>query len=285
MNWEISILQFLESIRSDVLSGFVQMITVTGESVFLLVIIAAVYWCINKKIGLKIGFVMLFSAVFNGVFKNMVKAARPFELEVVEPLRKHTATGYSFPSGHTQGATTFWIALMVYIKERWVYYLGTGIIFLVAFSRLYLGVHWPVDVIAALFMGAVFMVIGDFVFQKIESLGVLHLLLICALIGSTLLFKFDSDYTKSVGTLVGIIIGMILERRYISFSTKGSLEVQISKLIIGFGSAIVVAIGLKLLLPGLRVFDFFRYMFVMVWIIAGAPYVFKELGLCKRIVK
>lgn len=285
MKWEISILQFLEIIRSERLSSFFQLITITGESVFLLVIIATVYWCFNKKVGLKLGFVMLFSAVSNGVLKNIVKAPRPFELGVVGPLRKHTATGYSFPSGHTQGVTTFWVALMVYIKEKWVYYVGVGMILLVALSRLYLGVHWPIDVMTAILMGVVFMAIGEFLFKRIENISVLNLLFICILIGSTLALNFDSDYTKSIGTLVGIIIGMILERRYVSFSTKGSFKLQVSKVAAGFGSLMLVAGGLKLLLPGLVVYDFIRYILMAMWIIAGAPYMFKMLGLCKRVVE
>lgn len=70
---------------------------------------------------------------------------RPFDLGVVEPLRKHTATGYSFPSGHTQTATSFWSVWMIHLNKKYFYYVGSALVLLIRLSRIYLGVHWPMD--------------------------------------------------------------------------------------------------------------------------------------------
>ncbi len=284
MSWEISILQFLESLRGESLNSIFQFITFTGEGVLLIGVIATIYWCINKRIGLKFGFIMLFSILGNSAIKNMVKAQRPFELGVVEGLRKHTATGYSFPSGHTQSATTFWITLMIHIKEKWIYYVGPIMIGLIALSRIYLGVHWPVDVLAAIFVGAACTIVGQYIFQKIEKLSMPMLVLICMVIGSTLILGFDSDYVKTVGAMIGFIIGLVLERRYISFRTEGSLGVQVLKVALGLGGLIVIAGGLKFILPSLMIFDSLRYMIIVIWIIAGAPYIFKKFLIKRSII-
>lgn len=277
MNWEISILQFLESLRGESLNSVFQLITFTGESVLLIGIISIIYWCVSKKTGLKLGFIMLLSMFGNGILKNIVKAQRPFELGVVEGLRKQTATGYSFPSGHTQSATTFWVALMIQMKEQWVYYVGATMIGLTALSRLYLGVHWPVDVLAAILVGTVLTIVGQYFFKKIETVRIPALILICIGIGSTLLFKFDSDYTKAVGAIIGLIVGLVLEHRYISFSTEGSLGFQVLKAVLGFGGLIVIAGGLKLIFPSMIILDCLRYMIIVIWVIAGAPYLFKKI--------
>ncbi|HHX62514.1 MAG TPA: phosphatase PAP2 family protein [Epulopiscium sp.] len=277
MNWEISTLKFLESLRGDMLNNVFEVITFTGEGVLLISVIAIIYWYIDKEVGLKFGFIMLFSALGNGILKNIVKAQRPFELEIVEGLRIHTATGYSFPSGHTQSATTFWVTLMMHVKQRWLYCVGVVMIMLTALSRIYLGVHWPVDVLAAIVVGVAFTIIGQYIFRKLEKIDMWVLLLICVAMGSTLIFNVDRDYIKTIGCMIGLVIGMMLERRYISFRTEGSLGFQISKAIIGFGGLIVVAGGLKLALPELMIFTFFRYMLIVIWIIAGAPYIFKKI--------
>lgn len=277
MEWEISILQLLESLRSNMLNNIFQIITFTGEGVLLIGIIAITYWCINKRVGLKLGFIMLFSILGNGFVKNIVKAQRPFELEIVKGLRIHTATGYSFPSGHTQSATTFWLTLMLHIKKRWLYYVGTIMIGLIGLSRLYLGVHWPVDVLVAILLGGLLTIIGQYLFEKFETIGLPLLLLICIGVGVTLFLGFDSDYTKTVGAMIGLIVGMILEEKYICFSTDGSVTVQGLKIVIGIGGLIIIASGLKALLPALMIFDIVRYMLIVVWALAGAPYVFKKI--------
>lgn len=277
MNWEIAILQFLENIRGEVLNNTFQVITFMGEGILIIGIISILYWCINKQMGLKFGFIMLFSIFGNGAIKNIVKAQRPFETGIVEGLRKHTATGYSFPSGHTQSSTTFWATLMIHIKEKWIYYIGVVMIGLIALSRLYLGVHWPVDVIGGILVGVLFAIMGQYIFQKIHTVGTPVLLVICVAIGSTLILNFDSDYIKTVGSMIGLIIGLVLERKYICFTTEGSLRIQVLKVIVGLSGLIVVASGLKFALPQLMIFNFFRYIFIVVWIIAGAPYIFKKL--------
>ena len=277
MEWEISVLRFLQGLRGETLNNFFQIITATGEGVLMPGIILIIYWCKNKAAGLRLGFTVLFSIVANGFLKNIIKAPRPFESQVVVPIRAHTATGYSFPSGHTQGATTFWLALMIHVKKKWLYYLGTIMITLVALSRLYLGVHWPVDVLAAIFLGIALTIIGQYIFEKIRTLSIAGLLLGCFLLGATLLLGFDSGYTKILGAIVGFLIGVALEERYVSFVVEGPFRYQAMKIIIGLGGLVVLAGGLKMLLPSLMIFDFARYMLIVIWVIAGAPYLFKGI--------
>ena len=275
MSWQIGVLHFFKDIRSPLLNKMFEVITISAESAVLLLVIATVYWCIDKKLGQKLGFTLLFSMVINGFIKNLVKAPRPFELGVIEPLRQQTATGHSFPSGHTQAATTFWLGWMTHVHKKWLYYTGIIIIPLIGLSRVYLGVHWPIDVIAAIGVGIVCSIVGQGLFAKIEGSKTSLLLLgSCIILLATLFLQFDADYVKAVGGATGFIIGHLLESKYISFSTKAPLKRQMKKLAIGTLGLGILYGGLKLILPPYLIFSFMRYLIVALWIVAGAPYVF-----------
>jgi len=98
--------------------------------------------CIDKDWAFRLGFAYLFSGLANTGIKEICRVPRPFELLDIDPMRVETAGGYSFPSGHTQQASSLLIVLMEAIKKKWFYILASLLIILVALSRIYLGVHW-----------------------------------------------------------------------------------------------------------------------------------------------
>ncbi|MDF2879117.1 MAG: phosphoesterase PA-phosphatase related protein, partial [Clostridia bacterium] len=118
MNFQIQILQYLESVRTDFLTAIMVSITMMAESLFLVSILAILYWCVDKVKSIRLAFIVLFSSVINGVIKTIVQMPRPFEKGVIIPLRVETATSSSFPSGHTQSATSFWGGSSFILKSR-----------------------------------------------------------------------------------------------------------------------------------------------------------------------
>lgn len=276
MSWGADILRFFTRIRSPILNNVFEVITISTESGVLLLVIAIIYWCVNKKLGQKLGSILLFSMTVNGLIKNIAKVARPFDLEGVVALRKHTATGYSFPSGHTQAATTFWSIWMMHVAKRWLYYFGTIMIALIGLSRIYLGVHWPMDIMGAIVIGMICSAVGQRLFQQREHPKATGFLLGgCALLWGTLFLGFDADYVKAVGGLTGFLIGTLLEERYIGFNTKASLGAQVKKVAIGILGLGIIYGTLKLISPPYLIFSFIRYALLAIWFVAGAPYVFK----------
>lgn len=148
------ILRFFQEFAGPELDLLAELVTMLGEEYFLIAVITFVYWNLSKKEGFKLASVFVFSAVINNVLKITFRAARPFEtLDFIEGKRLETATGYSFPSGHSQGAATFFTSAARIIRRRWATVASVMIFIAVGISRVYLGVHWPVDAAAGIVLG------------------------------------------------------------------------------------------------------------------------------------
>ncbi|MEL7598421.1 MAG: phosphatase PAP2 family protein, partial [Clostridiaceae bacterium] len=185
-DFNIEIIKAIQSFSNPILDRSAEYITMLGEEAFFIVIIAVMFWCINKKFAYRLGFILISSMVLNGCIKETLKVPRVFGTEGIRTLRVKTATGYSFPSGHTQGTASFWISVMSNTSTKWNYIFGIIIIVLVGFSRIYLGVHRPVDIIGAIVISIIWVYIGNKIFDFVEQGGkksVLLILIIPMIIG------------------------------------------------------------------------------------------------------
>ena len=102
MEFELNIIRAIQSIANPFLDGLFQFITMFGEEAILIPLIAVIYWAFNKRMGEFIAYASLTSVLVNGAIKDIFKAKRPIGEPGIRSLRVETATGYSFPSGHTQ---------------------------------------------------------------------------------------------------------------------------------------------------------------------------------------
>ncbi|MCJ7691346.1 MAG: phosphatase PAP2 family protein [Clostridiaceae bacterium] len=274
---QLEIIKFIQTIISPFWDVFFQIVTMTGEAYFYIIVVAIIFWCLSKEFGYKLGFAILTSTFINAALKDMFNSARPIGVAGVRSLRVQTATGQSFPSGHTQGATTFWVSSIIRIKRKWIYIVGISIIFLVALSRLYLGVHYPVDVIGGIVIGIIWTFISNYIFEYARSTKkhwVLMIIVIPMLVGM-IFFKDKSYYTIS-GTVLGFVIGFILESNYVHFEVKNTIKIQLMKLVFGLGILMTLKSTLGRVLP-INIFaDFFRYFVIGLWITVGAPSIFKK---------
>ncbi|MFD3157869.1 phosphatase PAP2 family protein [Haloimpatiens sp. FM7330] len=276
----MEIIKFIQSFSNSFLDSFFTGVTMLGEQYFTILFVLVVFWCVNKKFGYKLGFALGLGVVFNGMLKDIFKAPRPIGKEGIRSLRTNTATGYSFPSGHTQNTTTFWTSLMINIKRSWLYIVGTIMIVLTAISRLYLGVHWPKDVIGGIIFGIISALAANYLFDYMDKNNdkrVFLILVIIALIG--LIFFKSRDYAKAVGVFLGFFIGYVIEDKYVKFEVKTKLLKQVIKVLLGAVVVAVVMVLFKKVLPVSRFSDLIRYFMVGLWCTAGATYMFKKLRL------
>lgn len=277
MNWEIELLQKLQSIRTPFLTAFMEAVSFMSESLFIVFIIATLYWCINKEKVTRMAWIVLVSGVANGVIKNIFKAPRPFQKGVVKPMRLETATSYSFPSGHTQSATSFWSSLYLVLRTPGILLVGAIVVILTAVSRLYLGVHWPVDVIGAIVIGLIVVVIADKLYDEKEGFTNWHVIGVSVVAFILLIVPVDPDLNKATGALWGLVVGGYLEQKAIRFKVEGNWKKQLMKILIGFGGTVGIYAVLSMILPEIAMMDMIKYAIILLYIAAGAPYLFKTL--------
>jgi len=290
-----SILIYFQEIGTPVLDFFFELATMLGEKNILIAVIAWVFWNIDKKKGFILSYTLLFSLVLNAVLKITFHRPRPFEqIPEISGKRIHTATGYAFPSGHTQGAATFYLTIALLFKKKWVYGTAVLLALLVAMSRVYLGVHWPVDVIGGLVIGTavstVMYRILNSLYDKpkqrdsfviISSFAAAFFLLVFIAVDR---FYFNrefvlTDMVKTVGVFIGASSGFILEEKVSPFTVSGSFEKKILRFAFGLGFALVILSGLKLVLPSADIFYFIRYGLVGLWITWLFPLLGMKIGL------
>jgi membrane-associated phospholipid phosphatase len=133
-----------------------QFFSFLGSEQFFLLIAPAIYWCINSQIGLRLGIFLSLSAGLNTIFKLLFHSPRPYwyDPRVVALVGE---TSFGLPSGHSQNAVVVWGSLAASVGMRWLWYLAVVLILLTGFSRIFLGVHFPTDVLFGWLIGFIFL--------------------------------------------------------------------------------------------------------------------------------
>ena len=294
-------LYFLESIRNPVFDWFFSLITHLGEETFFLAIAILFFWCINKREGYFILITGLVGTVVNQMAKLFFRIPRPWVLdpdfEIIEAAREE-ATGYSFPSGHTQNIAGTYGAIAAHNSKKWKTVLCTSIIVLVAFSRMYLGVHTPLDVVVSLLfaLGLILLLRPIFASEENFKKAMPFVVIISTIISLSFLayvLSISGDNTldpynynsglKNACTLLGCTAGLIvvyfLDSKYINFQTNARWYAQIIKLAIGLGGVLAIKSGLSAPLTALFGNEFIarsvRYFLIVLFAGAVWPLTFK----------
>lgn len=258
-NMDIQYLLFLQHARETlggVFNSFFLQISDLSSGMFVWLLACVVFWSVNKKVG---GFLFLnvgFSRFFMQVLKLTFCVYRPW-IRSAEILPIEKASGYSFPSGHTVTATANYGTLMErYRQSRPLCIFLALMILLTMFSRNYIGVHTPQDVVVALLLGIVVVLCGARVWEWLEAHPTRDYLLPCAGVVLVTLFlvyislkNYPLDYVngkllvdprkmmidgyKDAGRLLGVAFGWFLERRFVRFSLDVPVARRVARA--GFG--------------------------------------------------
>lgn len=263
----MDVLRFLESIRLPALDTLMQLITEGGGELVFMVLAITVFWCIDKRCGYYIFTVGFFGTIINQFLKLAFRIPRPWVLDpnftIVESARAG-ATGYSFPSGHTQNAVGTFGGLARYTKKRWVRVVCIVLAVLIPFSRMYLGVHTPLDVGVSVLVALVLLFAFYPLFSSDErqSRAMWYVLaavivLAAAYLAFVLAYAFPADIdadnlaggTKTAFTMAGAVLGLLAVyaagRYRLQFDTKAPLLGQILKLVLGLALLVAIKAGLK----------------------------------------
>lgn len=261
------LLKLLEGLRAPWLTKIMDTVTLMGDETFFMLTALIILWCVSKKWGFRMLFIGLAGTAANQLLKAIFLVPRPWVLDpsftIVESAREG-ASGYSFPSGHTHSAVSVFGTLAAWLRKGWIVALCVFMALLVAFSRMYLGVHTPLDVGVSLALGTVMVLALTTLFRRADGddrrtgwvmlgavlLTVLVLLYVClAPATERNIAEFDAhgveDMWKLVGAACGAMLAWWLDARCIRFETAAPLWVQLVKVLGGALVVLGVQTGLK----------------------------------------
>lgn len=261
----MDVLYFLENLRMPGLNELMLAVTTLGEETAFLVIALIVFWCVDKRRGYYLMAVGFTGTILNQMLKLTCRVPRPWVLDpdftILEQARE-AAAGYSFPSGHTQFAVGTFGCLAATAEKKWARYGCILLAFLVGFSRMYVGVHTPADVLAGASCACALVFLlkkpvysGNVRDMKLLIGGMLALALVFLLYVECWSFPADMDahnlqsgyknaYTM-LGCLIGVAVVYVADLKWLNFSTQAPLPVQIIKVVVGLVLVLAVKEGLR----------------------------------------
>jgi membrane-associated phospholipid phosphatase len=300
-----------EAFYSESLEPIFKIITYLGEPVVFIIITMILFLTYSKNVAKNLASSLLFSYYMNGVVKQIFKDLRPVTNEDITEDYGYIETSYGFPSGHTQNAVAFWGYAGYEFKDKYEYkrlqvvpILISILIFLVAMSRIIIGVHDLQDIIGGLLLGTgfllLFIYLEPFLSDQFNKLSFLAKIIITIIVVfslffiATLLFPSaglgivspPSEYRdtgafgQAGGALLGFGIGYLLEQEYVKYDpsllTKKNKTINI---ILGILILLVVFIPFEYLLEIDSVFyRFFRYALVTFVLAYIVPLICKKIN-------
>lgn len=261
---QLDIMLFFQSVRSDFLDVLMNTISLFGEILIPLAVITIIYWCIDKKKGFVITLSILTALMTTQIVKSIVRYPRPFQAypELIQGDRISTATGYSFPSGHSTLSSSFYPALYLAFRTKALLVIAIVLTIMVPVSRLYLGVHWPMDVICGTIIGLsssiLFARIADDITKDDASYrrysmiygiaaGIVSLVFTILLTADAVDHTAFSDLASNAAIASGAMIGFALESYFVRFRISGGMGKKVLNVAIGIILMVLVLILLTLI--------------------------------------
>lgn len=271
---DIEYLLFLQRIRESLGwfgEDFFELISNLAASMLAILIVGVIYWSANKKLGTQIGLAFSTGTFVTGILKNIFCVYRPWLRDVrIQPSVQaiEGASGYSFPSGHSQIGVNVYGTAATYAKKKLLKIFLIILVFLIAFSRNMLGVHTPQDVITGLIIGYITMLTAGMLLTLMEKGKNYDLIILFSsvlVVVITLIYislkSYPIDYIDGVlladpaekiadcfgvaGITLGTIFGIVLERRFVHFTMEIGIITRILRSVIGAVFVIITAVGTK----------------------------------------
>jgi undecaprenyl-diphosphatase len=287
--WGLEVIRTIQQIHGPALDTFFKGVTFMGEEPFFLILLPLIFWCVDFVVGARLAVLLLLSGYTTNGLKDLFAQPRPFQLDPAVKL--YDVDGYGLPSGHAQAAVIVWGYLASVSRKTWAWIVAIVLVALIGFSRIYLGVHFPTDVLGGWALGIVLLVAYLALEPRVEAwlkragLGVQLALVVVVPLGLLLIYP-TKDIVSAMAVLMGTGVGLVLVGRVARFSAAGPLWQRAVRFLIGMVGLLALYLGLRMIFPGegeplYFVLRTVRYVLVGLWISLGAPWLFLRLRLAR----
>lgn len=287
----VELIRWLEPYRSPALTRFFTLVTDLGSTVGYLLLLPVIWWGFSWKVGARIFVALVLSVYLNSLIKDTVALPRPFVYsDDVTSLR--TPGEYSFPSGHSQQAALFWGLLALHFRKRWFTGVAVAIAFLVGFSRVYLGVHFPSDVLVGWALGAAIAIAYARYFTPVaEWASRLELssqtLLALGVPAGLAIIHPSQNAAIAMGGLAGALGGLAFAYHEGLYPEGAGSHNRRAWLIVGLAGLPILYFSLRLLSPGPDSFYYQLYLWarfaaIGLWVSFLVPRLVRSVSTAKR---
>ncbi len=286
LNWGVELIIIIQKIRTVFLDHFFKAVSALGTDFFYMLVLPLLYWCVEKRHALRLFYLLMFSSWLNSVSKDAMKQPRPYHLDPTVKVG-HTG-GPGLPSGHAQGSLVVWGFLALWVRKRWFTFFCIFIIMIIAFSRMYLGVHFPTDILGGWLLGLLlllpFHALADRIEAKVSGLSMTWKILLGTAVPLLLITIIPSKWSVSpMAITAGFTLAILLEERYVGAAMPGGWKHIIERYLLGIAGMFLIFFASKKLIIKDSVYFlamvFVQYYIMGLWVGLGAPWLFKILGL------
>jgi membrane-associated phospholipid phosphatase len=289
LDWGVTIILWLQQFSPAFDIPFKLFTLMGGEASFMLLILLY-YWCIDRRTGMRLAILFLFSGYVNTVAKVLANQPRPFQYDT-QVHQLFEASGGGLPSGHTQNTVVIWGHLGFRYRKVWLWVIAILLMVLTPLSRVYLGVHFPTDLIGGYLLGISLLLVYCWLEPRVEAWlgrkGLVWQLGAAITLPALLILLFPSDEKNGIiagATLMGMGIGFVLERHWVGFASGGIWWKQVVRFLLGAAILFGLWSGLRAAFSALDpepLYRFVRYVLVGLWGSLGAPLAFVRLHLAE----
>ena len=235
-DWEMRLIEWLQATigTTGIGSWLLSNVSAFGEQMLTVAIMGFIYWGFSKEFGKYVGVNVLMVNIWSPMIKNLTLRLRPYFVSGydVKLLRLPdesadamdvAAQGYSFPSTHSSGAVAVYGSLAAHEKKnRFLWILAIALSLLVGFSRVYVGAHFPTDVICGWAIGILVVALVPWLRKKIKNRWLYYaVLLLSSLPG--FFFCTSNDFFSTFGMLLGFVFAEPFEERFVRFENTTNL--------------------------------------------------------------
>ncbi|MGN1163861.1 MAG: phosphatase PAP2 family protein [Candidatus Ornithospirochaeta sp.] len=276
------IMLFFQNLREPVGTFIGKAVTYCGDAPVAILVLLIVYWCLDKRMGFAFGGTLLPANFAMNVLKVIFRVPRPWvqypgELESALPS---TATGYSFPSGHSTTSGALWGTIYKFSTKKWIKIVSVVLIILVPISRVYLTCHWPMDVLVGTALGLLFSMylskkmyalyddekrLGKISVMVATVTGAIGLVSAILLEGGALESLLWKDFMETSVLCSGLFLGAYLEKTKVAFA----ISKNIKKRILSFAIGALFGVGIWAVVKSLPFFPMIgkciAYFFIAFW--------------------